>query len=69
VFEDISKEVAKEHTIRLLCLSVCNNSSASPSIAWQGNNVTNNQVGNKTDCALLEMAFVMGYDFKKFRAK
>lgn len=31
--------------------------------------MTNNQVGNKTDCALLEMAFVMGYDYKKFRAK
>lgn len=29
----------------------------------------NNQVGNKTECALLEMAFRMGYDFKKFRNK
>lgn len=51
----------------MLCLSVCNNTSASPSISRQGNDVTNNQVGNKTECALLEMAFRMGYDYKKFR--
>lgn len=53
----------------MLCLSVCNNTSASPAIARQGNDVTNNQVGNKTECALLEMAFRMGYDYKKFRNK
>lgn len=53
----------------MLCLSVCNNTSASPTIARQGTEVTNNQVGNKTECALLEMAFRMGYDFKKFRNK
>jgi magnesium-transporting ATPase (P-type) len=51
----------------MLCLSVCNNTSASPAILRQGNEVTNNQVGNKTECALLEMAFRMGYDYKKFR--
>ncbi len=50
-----------------MCLSVCNNTQASPTITRQGNDVLNNQVGNKTDCALLEMAFRMGYDFKKFR--
>jgi Ca2+ transporting ATPase len=37
--------------------------------ARQGTEITNNQVGNKTECALLEMAFRMGYDYKKFRNK
>ena len=50
-----------------MCLSVYNNTQASPTITRQGNDVLNNQVGNKTDCALLEMAFRMGYDYKKFR--
>lgn len=67
VQDSIEADIAREHTIRMLCLSVCNNTSASPAISRQGNDVTNNQVGNKTECALLEMAFRMGYDYKKFR--
>lgn len=63
----MESNIAREHSIRLLCLSVCNNSNASPTIAFKGNDVINNQIGNKTDCALLEMAFRMGYDYKKFR--
>ena len=66
-FDTIEKSIARDHTIRLLCLSVCNNTNASPTIVYKGNDVFNNQVGNKTDCALLEMAFRMGYDYKKFR--
>lgn len=69
VNDSIEADIAREHTIRLLCLSVCNNTSASPTIARQGTEVTNNQVGNKTECALLEMSFRMGYDYKKFRNK
>lgn len=69
VNDSIEADIAREHTIRLLCLSVCNNTSASPTIARQGTEITNNQVGNKTECALLEMAFRMGYDYKKFRNK
>ena len=68
--ETIDKDIAREHTIRLLCLSITNNTNASPTIARDNQGqVTNNQVGNKTDCALLEMAFRMGYDYKKFRNK
>lgn len=67
IHESVEADVASEHSIRLLCLSVCNNTSASPSIVRQGTEVLNNQVGNKTECALLEMAFRMGYDYKKFR--
>lgn len=67
VHESIEADISREHTIRILCLSVCNNTSASPTIVRQGNDISNNQVGNKTECALLEMAFRMGYDYKKFR--
>ena len=37
VFENMEKGIAREHTIRLLCLSVCNNTNASPTIAFKGN--------------------------------
>lgn len=50
-------------------MSVTNNTGASPSITRVGSEVKNNQVGNKTDCALLEMAFRMGFDYKKFRKR
>lgn len=53
VHESIEADIASEHSIRILCLSVCNNTSASPAIVRQGSDVTNNQVGNKTECALL----------------
>jgi Ca2+ transporting ATPase len=48
VNDSIEADIAREHTIRMLALSVCNNTSASPSITRQGNDVLNNQVGNKT---------------------
>ena len=52
-----------ENTSRLLSLGVCNNSNANPVIT----KTSNEQIGNKTECALLEMAFNMGYDYKKYR--
>jgi P-type Ca2+ transporter type 2B len=57
----------KENTCKLLCLSVCNNSNANPVITQSGGNININQIGNKTECALLEMAFRMGYDYKRVR--
>lgn len=48
---------------KLLCMSVCNNSNANPIITKN----SNEQIGNKTECALLEMAYRMGYDYKKWR--
>lgn len=54
-----------ENTCRLLNIGVCNNSNANPVITQS----SNEQIGNKTECALLEMAFKMGYDYKKIRNK
>jgi Ca2+ transporting ATPase len=52
-YEVIDREVCKEHTCRLLNLSVTNNSNATPKIERQGSDITSNQIGNKTECALL----------------
>ena len=46
--ESIERDIARDHTIRMLCLSVCNNSNASPTIVREGGKISNNQVGNKT---------------------
>jgi Ca2+ transporting ATPase len=63
----IDREIMKENSCKLLCLSVCNNSNANPVITQSGGNININQIGNKTECALLEMAFRMGYDYKRVR--
>ena len=63
----IERDICTEKTCRLLCLSVTNNSNANPKIVRSGSDLVIDQIGNKTECALLEMAFRMGYDYKKFR--
>jgi Ca2+ transporting ATPase len=68
-FDVIDREVCQEHTCRILNLSVTNNSNATPKIERQGGDITSNQIGNKTECALLEMSYKMGYDYKKWRNK
>lgn len=65
----ISREIMKDQTCKLLCLGVCNNSNANPVITTQGGSVKIEQLGNKTECALLEMAYRMGYDYKKYRSR
>lgn len=65
----ISREIMKEETCRLLCLGVCNNSNANPIIHSTGGNIRVDQIGNKTECALIEMAYRMGYDYKKYRSR
>ena len=67
--EIIDKSVCTEQTCRLLCLSVINNSTANPKIMKSEMGTIVEQVGNKTECALLEMAFEMGYDYKELRQK
>lgn len=52
-----------DNTCRLISLGVCNNSNANPVIT----KTSNEQIGNKTECALLEMAYNFGYDYKKWR--
>jgi Ca2+ transporting ATPase len=69
VHESMEAEIVSEHTCKILCLSVCNNSNANPIITQQKGAIAIEQIGNKTECALLEMAYRMGYDYKKFRNK
>jgi Ca2+ transporting ATPase len=69
VFDAIEKGVASDKTSRILNLSVTNNSTATPKIERAGNDIKSDQIGNKTECALLEMAYKMGYDYKKWRNK
>jgi Ca2+ transporting ATPase len=69
VHESLEAEIVSEHTCKVLCLSLCNNSNANPIITHQKGSIAIEQIGNKTECALLEMAYRMGYDYKKFRNK
>ena len=47
----------------MLSTGICLNSNAYPKI--QGNSFQ--QIGNKTECALLEMSYKLGYDFRVIR--
>lgn len=35
----------------------------------ENNRLTSVQIGNKTECAILELAYKLGYDFKQLRKK
>ncbi len=37
-----------DHSCKILCLSVCNNSNANPIITHQKGNIAIEQIGNKT---------------------
>jgi Ca2+ transporting ATPase len=57
-----------ENTCRLYSLGACNNSNANPKfVSEKGSNLRIEQNGNKTECALLEIAYRLGYDYEKFR--
>lgn len=49
-----------------MCRGVCLNSNADPIVSHTDKF---EQIGNKTECALLEMAYNMGFNFKKIRAE
>lgn len=49
-----------------LLFSVCVNSDARPK---KGNNGEFEQIGNKTECALLEVADKLGFDYEKIRGE
>jgi P-type Ca2+ transporter type 2B len=55
---NINEKVAERYSV-----GVCVNSSANP--VFEGDNV--DQIGNKTDCALLQLAHLVGYDYRKVR--
>lgn len=54
---------SNEKMCETLCHSICINSNANPKISSKGFE----QIGNKTECALLELAMNLGYDFRKVR--
>ena len=68
VHDTIARETMSENSGKLFSLGVCNNSSANPKfIQERGQALKIDQIGNKTECALLEVAYRMGYDYEKFR--
>ena len=55
---------------KLFALSLCQNSNATPEIkVLPDGKLQNNQIGNKTECALLELAYKLGYNYKQCRNK
>lgn len=55
---------------KLFGISLCQNSNATPEIkVLPDGKIQNNQIGNKTECALLELAFKLGYNYKEYRKK
>lgn len=68
VHETIAREIMSDNTCRLFSLGVVNNSNANPKfVAEKGQALKIEQNGNKTECALLEVAYKLGYDYEKFR--
>lgn len=66
---NIDDSIMEPFTCRLLSTASCINSNAHPKVEIQGNRPHFEQIGNKTECALLEMAFKFGYDFRNIRDK
>jgi Ca2+ transporting ATPase len=66
---NIDDSIMKSNTCRLLATGACVNSTAHPKIHHNGNKVDFEQIGNKTECALLEMAHKLNYDFTRIRDK
>ena len=68
VHDTIAREIITDNTSKLLCLGICNNSSANPKfVSEKGCALKVDQIGNKTECALIEVSYNMGYDYEKFR--
>lgn len=64
---NIDDSVMKSNTSRLLSIGICVNSTARPKVHNKSGKTEFEQIGNKTECALLEMAFKFGYDFQTYR--
>lgn len=67
----INKTCLDEHTAWLLSVSSAQNSNANPEFILNEDKsiLRSNQIGNKTECALLEMAYNLGYNYKQLRNK
>lgn len=68
---NIKKGELDEHTAWLLSVSSAQNSNANPEFILNEDKtiLRSNQIGNKTECALLEMAYNFGYNYKSLRNK
>ncbi len=68
---NISKGSLDENTAWLLSVSSAQNSNANPEFVLNQDKsiLRSNQIGNKTECALLEMAYNLGYNYKELRNK
>ena len=66
---NIDDSIMKPATCKLLSTGACVNSNAHPKVEVKSNRTHFEQIGNKTECALLEMAFKFGYDFRNVRDK
>lgn len=68
VHDTLAREIMSDNTCKLLSLGICNNSNANPKFVAEKNQpIRVEQNGNKTECALIEMAYRMGYDYEKCR--
>jgi Ca2+ transporting ATPase len=67
VHDTIAREIMSDASCRLFSLGVCNNSNANPKFVAEKTGLRIEQNGNKTECALLEVAYRVGYDYEKFR--
>lgn len=65
IHDSLDKSIMSDANCRLLSLGICNNSTANPVIT----STSNEQIGNKTECALLEMSYKMGFDYKRWRSR
>jgi magnesium-transporting ATPase (P-type) len=65
--ETIDKSVMSESTGRLFGLGVCNNSQADPKFSGEGSELKMEANGNRSECALLEAAYKLGFDYRKIR--
>lgn len=68
IIDKIDPKCLDREVEQLLSLSVAQNSSANPKITRNASGIVSSvQIGNKTECALLQMIFKMGFDYLKIR--
>lgn len=66
-YTEFEKGTFNEEFTKLLCKGICLNSNATPEFIKEGDSFRVNQIGNKTECALLELSYKMGYSYKEHR--
>lgn len=67
--DNIAKGFIPPTIAEMFSIGVALNSSANPIIEENNGVLRVDQIGNKTDCALLEVAHILGYDYRDVRKK